>query len=165
MKNKKAISPLIATVLIIGFTIVLAAVVIQWGGVLVNGIIGKTDISSDVNFKCSSLSNLAYSGSVTKTATTISAVVDNKNDQIIEGFVFRVYKSDNSIDTKDTRTVTPSMGTTPLGSFSVGTYIVPYTLTGTPAPTLTQLGAIPIVKASDGKPYPCSSTEIKATIA
>jgi len=34
--KKRGISPLIATVLIIGFTIVLAAVVIQWGGSLVN---------------------------------------------------------------------------------------------------------------------------------
>ena len=34
--KKRGISPLIATVLIIGFTIVLAAVVIQWGGFLVN---------------------------------------------------------------------------------------------------------------------------------
>ena len=34
--KKRGISPLIATVLIIGFTIVLAAAIFQWGGSLVN---------------------------------------------------------------------------------------------------------------------------------
>ena len=34
---KRGISPLIATVLIIGFTIVLAAVVIRWGGDFLTG--------------------------------------------------------------------------------------------------------------------------------
>jgi len=162
VKNKKAISPLIATVLIIGFTIVLAAVVIQWGGQLVAKIQGQTDITSDVSLKCSGLSNLAYSGSVTKDTTIINAVIDNKNDQDIEGFIFRIYKSDSSIETKDTRTV-PGIGTL-LAAFSVGPYAVPYTApTGTV--TLTQLGAIPIVKASDNNLYPCTNTEVKATIA
>ena len=37
MRSKKAISPLIATVLLIGFTIVLAALIFRWIGPLVTG--------------------------------------------------------------------------------------------------------------------------------
>jgi len=38
MKNKQGVSPLIATVLIIGFTIALAAVVMIWGETFLNEI-------------------------------------------------------------------------------------------------------------------------------
>lgn len=42
--TKKGISPLIATVLLIGFTIVLAAVVMQWGGGFVRNLTTQQDV-------------------------------------------------------------------------------------------------------------------------
>ena len=59
MKNKKAISPLIATVLIIGFTIVLAAVVIQWGSQLVERLKGQTDINIEKTDACQKFTDLS----------------------------------------------------------------------------------------------------------
>jgi len=51
--NKKGISPLIATVLIIGFTIVLAALVITWGTKLFKTTVEQTESASKFSFACS----------------------------------------------------------------------------------------------------------------
>ena len=55
MKNKKGISPLISTVLIVGFTIVLAVLVISWINETVNTATDKTDLQVELNNKCLSL--------------------------------------------------------------------------------------------------------------
>jgi len=159
--QKKAISPLIATVLLIGFTIVLAAVVIQWGGQLVDKIKGQTEVSSDVNLICSAgLTQLEISGDVTQDATSKKVTIDNRNDQDIAGFLFRIYETGTtgSITVKDTRIGSDgitSSGTLTLAKFGVATYTIPSTVTA------TDLGVIPIVKSSDGKDYPCAGKELK----
>ena len=56
MKNKKAISPLIATVLIIGFTITIAAILMIWGGNLVKERAEK--ISARTETQTSSTTNI-----------------------------------------------------------------------------------------------------------
>ena len=151
MKNKKAISPLIATVLIIGFTIVLAAVVIQWGGQLVEKLKGQTDVSIELSDACQKFSALSVN-KITLTATGADVAVDNKNDQEASGFVFRAYLSDSSI------TPTTLEGATDnLPAFGVKTY--PIVFTG----TLNQVGVVPAVTLSDNKVHTCSSQEIKAT--
>lgn len=50
--RKKGISPLIATVLLIGFTIVIAALVIKWGGDLVRSQAKTTTCTSQAQLKC-----------------------------------------------------------------------------------------------------------------
>lgn len=54
MKTKKGISPLIATVLIIGFTIVVAAMVIVWGTDLFKKTVTETEKTSQLSKACSS---------------------------------------------------------------------------------------------------------------
>jgi len=51
-KNKKGISPLIATVLVIGFTIVLAAMVITWGTKLFKTTVEETEAESKFTLAC-----------------------------------------------------------------------------------------------------------------
>lgn len=55
MNSKKGISPLIATVLIIGFTIVLAAVVMQWGSGFVKDLTKTQAERSEGTTKCVSI--------------------------------------------------------------------------------------------------------------
>ena len=50
--SKKGISPLIATVLIIGFTIVLAAVVMQWGGAFVRSLTEEQAVLAEGQTNC-----------------------------------------------------------------------------------------------------------------
>lgn len=51
--NKKGISPLIATVLLIGFTVALVFVVTTWGSGYLKDILSSTERSSDLALKCS----------------------------------------------------------------------------------------------------------------
>ena len=53
--NKKGISPLIATVLIIGFTVALAAIIITWGGQFIDTVTESTSEQSAVQLKCGQL--------------------------------------------------------------------------------------------------------------
>ncbi|MFH1592817.1 MAG: archaellin/type IV pilin N-terminal domain-containing protein [Candidatus Woesearchaeota archaeon] len=54
-KNKKGISPLIATVLIIGFTVALAALIITWGGQFVRQTQGSVGEENELGLACSKL--------------------------------------------------------------------------------------------------------------
>lgn len=160
--KKKGISPLIATVLIIGFTIVLAALVIQWGGQLVDRIKGETEVTSDVNLICSAgLSQLSISGDVKQgVGDLITVRIDNSNDQEIAHFLFRITESNDDITVVDSETAGAAVtGPLPLGKFNVGTY----TFTATAAEA-KQLGVIPKVESSDGKNYACSGKELKKPI-
>jgi len=52
MKNKKGISPLIATVLLIGFTVALAAVIMTWGLDYIKKITKGTEETTEEQLKC-----------------------------------------------------------------------------------------------------------------
>lgn len=57
MNDKKGISPLIATVLIVGFTIVLAVLVITWISGTVNDTTSNADCNADASNICLSIVN------------------------------------------------------------------------------------------------------------
>ena len=52
MRNKKGISPLIATVLLIGFTVALAGIVITWGSNFVKNITSGTEERTESTLAC-----------------------------------------------------------------------------------------------------------------
>ena len=94
--NKKGISPLIATVLLIGFTVALAAVVIIWG----SGFVSRTTVASsektaqtlactsDLNFdirKVNCDDNGVDAGGVSK------ITIDNKGSYAIKKIIFRSF--------------------------------------------------------------------------
>ena len=94
--NKKGISPLIATVLVIGFTIVLATLVIQWGGGLFRDVQERTGVTAELNEKCSTqLVNLDVSPARrTKNTDDYVFTIDNLNQINVKKFDFRFYKTD-----------------------------------------------------------------------
>ena len=88
MKGKKGISPLIATVLIIGFTIVLAALVITWGTGLFKRTVAETETVSKFNLLCTT--GVDYEGTSTIVPSTNRLYVNlvNKKALKIDGFYF-----------------------------------------------------------------------------
>ena len=110
MVSKKGISPLIATVLIIGFVIVLAALVMQWGSGLFENIKEETSTSSEISLACSTgLTNLkvmsaTYTDDLNEDGTSddpgVKVVIDNSNEQEIAGFLFRGHLADGTVITK-----------------------------------------------------------------
>ncbi len=93
MMTKKGISPLIATVLVIGFTIILAALVFQWGGNLFKEVQEDTAAASEAKIQCTaglaSLEVEAYD-----VLSDIEVSIDNKNDELLAGYIMRAYGAD-----------------------------------------------------------------------
>ena len=108
-KNKRGISPLIATVLIIGFTIVLAALVITWGTNLFKGAQDRTSENAELSLACTEvLTSLDLTiNNLDEAAGTFDLVMDNGAQRALKGFVLRVYNTDEtSADTIDTAELT-----------------------------------------------------------
>ncbi len=88
-RNKKGISPLIATVLIIGFTIVLAAMVITWGTKLFKQTTEETGRASQFNLLCTTGYSVEYRIKVPQSGA-YEIVAINKNEKSMGGFLFLV---------------------------------------------------------------------------
>ena len=145
--KKKGISPLIATVLLIGFTIVLAALVIQWGGDLFKTFQSQTGVSSEVSQACAvGLANLEITKIIGfATDSKVGVVLDNRNQLDIAKFSLRLYKEDG--------TATSAESLVGLDKGELGMI----NFTTTVQPTVGQkMGITPWVTAeADGKQYMC----------
>ncbi len=87
MKNKKGISPLIATVLIIGFTIVIAALVITWGTGLFKKTVSDTEKSGRISTLCSNSNIEVVDASLSGDKTKVDVTLKNLNqDQEVKDF-------------------------------------------------------------------------------
>ena len=126
ISNKKGISPLIATVLLIGFTIVLAALVFRWGGQLFEQITDQTgteakaklDIASKVLIKINSMTYDSVLHKITR------LIVNNEGfEYTINSFQVQREWDDGSIETVQVNyQLTPGQGSdivkgTPINSY------------------------------------------------
>ncbi len=131
-KNKKGISPLIATVLIIGFTIVIAALVITWGTNLFKKTQQQTGELSDVNLACTDiLGSMTVNANADPNAPgTLTLTVDNGANREVSGFILRVYNKDqtsaDTIDSSDAAKLTSPDGTDVIASSGLKTFTVTY---------------------------------------
>jgi len=153
MKQKKGISPLIATVLLIGFTIVLAALVFRFGGNLFRTTTEETACSSLIILQCAQSTDFKIEDVVLDTtAQTLAIKIENKNEGIISGFVF-VIKPGNA----DTETVRVDGGPgLPLLGFNTATYNVGYLEDELPTIEVT-----PIIERTDPEGNICSGACIQ----
>ncbi|MEK6878981.1 MAG: archaellin/type IV pilin N-terminal domain-containing protein, partial [Nanoarchaeota archaeon] len=82
----RGISPLIATVLLIGFTVVVGTMVIIWGRNFVKEKAEKEGVLAEKQLKCENVE--IDIKSVDKVNNNI--VIENKGNEIINGFILRV---------------------------------------------------------------------------
>ena len=107
--SKNGVSPLIATVLIIGFTVALAAIIITWGGRFVQQAQEDVDIRSKVSLACSRLNfkitkvecddNGASSPVPIFKINTVS--LSSNTDQDISGFKVRTTDANGDVFVTD----------------------------------------------------------------
>lgn len=122
---KKGISPLIATVIIIGFTIVLAAGVIYWGTDFFNTIQSQTSKGATIQNLCASdLSGLEVAA--TRGTNTIAVTIDNtKNNVDLYGLVLTIKNGPTSVRAityTGAGVLTPGTTPTAPGTVSVGRF-------------------------------------------
>ncbi|MBI4447867.1 hypothetical protein HY643_02710 [Candidatus Woesearchaeota archaeon] len=103
--NKKGISPLIATVLIIGFTVALAAVIMTWGQSFVKNMQEQSSKTADIKLKCANdvsfeISDACFDEGADATVTTddfIKVTVENNGQLKIDKFGVRFYESADKV--------------------------------------------------------------------
>ena|GEM_PF-1462281 len=161
-KNKKAVSPLIATVLIIGFTIVLAALVITWGTKLFKGTVADTDASSKSSLACSTDLDLeVVSTNVTNTSATNAVIAltlrNNKPEKQIDDFLFLIYSNGTTIASGDDSSQASTAGS---GGTTILTFPTPkvYTITVNiiPAASVAKIEIFPRLDIN-GKRQACNN--------
>ena len=93
--NKRGISPLIATVLLIGFTIALAAIIFSWISSFTEERAGKTAeiVKSEVG--CATSIEIGVEKACVD-GTGIHFILENRENNDIEGFVVRLEQGDNA---------------------------------------------------------------------
>lgn len=115
MLSKKGISPLIATVLVLGFVIILAALVFTWGGDLFKAMQQDTATTSQARIACNNFINLDINAIYDTEHLYIS--IDNKNAQSLAGFKLRAYLNDNGNTDVQTFDNGP-----PVGAYGISTF-------------------------------------------
>ena len=88
--NKNGIAPLIATVLIIAMTILLAVIIMAWAGVFSRGLLKSADTTSEKMMACGSEVNVKYA---CFNDSKIIFMVESYSSRPITGIIFRVLGS------------------------------------------------------------------------
>ncbi|MFP4656429.1 MAG: archaellin/type IV pilin N-terminal domain-containing protein [Candidatus Woesearchaeota archaeon] len=111
VKNKKGISPLIATVLLIAFAVALGAVVMNWGRAYVEDTARETGVTSDTRIACSQNVNvqLVHVGGSPRICYNdddkqVEITIQNRGSVNLEGFVFNILGTEGSGENHDYNT-------------------------------------------------------------
>lgn len=146
MRNNKGISPLIATVLLIGFTVALAAIIMTWGTDFIRGTTSDVDKQRQTAMLCTS--QLDFQIQVDCTAKKV--FIDNRGQLDITALKLRLQKkADGSVTVEDKPGIT-AFGKTP--------YDVPN------LNELNKVDATATVKTSDGSQIICSNARREAEV-
>ncbi len=92
MKKKRGISPLIATVLILGFTVALAAIIMVWGQRFTLGMQQTTEEEANKQMKCATEVDFAIKD-VCVATTGYKVVIENNAKTKITKLVVRFYEA------------------------------------------------------------------------
>ena len=120
--SRKGISPLIATVLILGFTVALAAIIMTWGTKFTRDIQESTSEAATANIACAQDVEFSISGVCKNTDGTYKTVVSNNGKATLKSFKVRLYEdSTNAVSGDSTGTAITSFGLASVNSPSPGT--------------------------------------------
>lgn len=95
--NKKGVSEILVTVLIIGFTIALAAVIMIWGQSFTKGVTKGAQEANDESIACTQDINFDILDACVIDANTIDITVVSNSQTRVESFVARFYIASNSV--------------------------------------------------------------------
>lgn len=100
--EKRGISPLIATVLILGFTVALAAIIMTWGTGFTKKIQEQTEETSSIQITCAT--DVVFdikSACEAATDGEYKITIANNGNKKIDGFQIRFYKALDNVLTKN----------------------------------------------------------------
>lgn len=105
--TKKGISPLIATVLLIGFAITIGAIVFNWSSLFTKDLSTQTSYELASGLKCSKTISLAIEDSCI-VGNKVRVTITNKADTTLKGAIIRIINPNNLVNQTDhTIDITP----------------------------------------------------------
>ncbi len=153
--KKKGISPLVATVLLIGFVIAIALLVFLWGKGYIEELAEKRGLLAEKQQQCNSIEITAvkaeYTTNVGEGVREIGVVLKNKREVTINKFVFRVTGEENGEAFESYNS---------LKGLEVKPYLVSFPETG-----VKSIDVIPNLQVVPGHYVPCSQQSIKVKVA
>ena len=154
---KKGISPLIATVLLIGFTVALIAMIIIWGRNFIQERAEKEGLLSEKKLSCSNNVEFTVDKACENNAGTVSLTLKNLKETAIDNFIFRI-KGDN------VETITSYEKIDSLGVKNVN--IAAQSLAGVcnSASCAKTIDIIPQLRVARGVYVPCSSKHLEVRV-
>ena len=93
---KKAVSPLIATIVLISFTIAIGSLVINWGKQFITA---QTQSLQQTGVECQKENAEIVKASLDKTNSNLKFIVRNTGDTNLKFNVLNVYYNDSSVET------------------------------------------------------------------
>ncbi len=147
--QQRGITPLIATVLLIGFTIALAVIVTNWGLTYVKGTTERTSEQTEHALGC--INNLDFEiKEVVCEDNTI--VLDNRGSSPIERVTFRIHQGGDVLPV-DAPEQIPAFG---VKTYDMGEYTYAGTETSVGIAGATQVDAIATIKDVNGNEVVCN---------
>ncbi len=149
-RNKKGISPLIATVLLIGFAVALAAVVMTWGLDFIKSTADATESQTQNTLICASDLSFAISD---VNPSDGSITVDNRGQVNIKSVIFRIYTPDG-VETVDSASGALNLESIPkfgVKDFKDNITVPPSTILSDLLDTATKVEAIATVAGDVGE--------------
>ncbi|MEK6864104.1 MAG: archaellin/type IV pilin N-terminal domain-containing protein [Nanoarchaeota archaeon] len=147
---RKGISPLIATVLIIGFTVALAAIIMTWGTTFSKGMQKSTEATTEEQMSCAQDVVFDLSSACVVDADSIKLTLKNDGSKDIINMSIRFYVDGNNVQAANV----PGANL-PLMAYGIKTV----QLDGiTNAATVTLVEGIPVIKVGE-KTLTCAATK------
>ncbi|MDD5254063.1 MAG: hypothetical protein PHG05_03075 [Candidatus Nanoarchaeia archaeon] len=143
--NRKGISPLIATVLIIGFTVALAAIIMTWGQSFTKNIQEQTEETSGSQITCAQEVMFDVDNVCLVSGTTYRVRIKNDGTKKLEKVHLRFYKSADEVKQIKDQFLTG------IESFGIESKDIDSTLSD-----VKQVEAVGVIKI-DGKEITCSA--------
>ena len=147
MGRKRGISPLIATVLILGFTVALAAVIMVWGQRFTTGMQKQTEETATTQMKCATEVDFRVKG-VCAGSGGYRVTVENNKGLKFDKLIVRFFQAADNVQTNETM-----FSASGVAGYSVSTEAAPISLS-----EVKYVEAIPIVTLS-GKQVTCAANK------
>ena len=163
LRKKRGISPLIASVLLIGFVIAVAAMLFIWWGDFVKQKAIKEGLQNDAQRDCMSYVDIdVKSAEISTDGVELIFVINNKGSKSLTGFRFRID------DSGEVKTIT-APGNDIMGgnidSVSQGIIKINMEKYGLATPTEAEVMPIILESSVDGSlAYTCTNKLVKITI-
>jgi len=151
MGKKKGISPLIATVLILGFTVALAAVIMVWGQRFTTGMQKQTEETANTQIICATEVAFKIKDVCKAAPAGYKVVVENNGQRKIVRMIIRFYESSDKV-----RAFTDAFSGRGIDGFAVSSVTLD-PAAGTPALTSVKVvEAIPVIMV-ESREVTCSA--------